>query len=51
MSQIAAILAALVASHVCSQQDFTSPDGSTLSVVVCPFMHPAKPDEKPKTPT
>lgn len=46
---LAAIFAFLLAQGVCSEQVFQSPDGSRLSVIVCPRIPDAapEPDAKP----
>ena len=43
---LAAIFAFLLAQGVCSEQVFQSPDGSRLSVIVCPRM--ATPEAAPE---
>lgn len=49
---LAAIFALLLSTGVCSQSDFQSRDGSTLSVMVCPRVIPqTAPELAPVEPT
>jgi hypothetical protein len=43
---IAALLALLLHSGICAQNEFHGSDGSTLQVVVCPLMQPADTPEQ-----
>ena len=48
---VAAILALLLNSGVCSKADFSAPGGATLRVVVCPMVQaPASVEPTPDAP-
>ena len=47
---IAAILALLLSSVVCSKSDFHAPDGSTLRIIVCPVTAPSASGNEPSDP-
>lgn len=44
---IGMMLALLVQAGACAPVPFQGSDGSTLTVLVCPQMHPAQPGKEP----